>query len=190
MPDVDPLLENNQAFAAAGGHEGVNVMPRHSVFVVSCLDPRTDPAGFLGVKPGDAMVVRNAGGRVTPTVLADVALIAQITELMMPGDGPLFEVAVVHHTQCGTGFLADDGFRRSLADRTGANEEALADQAVTDPERTVLHDVELLRSWTALSGRLTISGHVLDLDTGLVRTVLPASPMRDAGGAEQAQATA
>jgi len=57
------------------------------------------------------MVVRNVGGRVSPEVINDVAFIGQIAETALP-DGPLFEVAVIHHNQCGAGALADDTFRR------------------------------------------------------------------------------
>ena len=91
------------------------------------------------------MVVRNVGGRVTPEVINDVAFIGQIAENVLP-DGPLFEVAVIHHTQCGTGALADDTFRRRYAERIGADEADLRDHAVLDPAATVTHDVERLRS--------------------------------------------
>ena len=92
-------------------------------------------------------------------------------------EGPLFEVAVVHHTDCGTGILADGGFRRGFAARTGASEEALAHGTVVEPERTVRADVEAVRECSWLPDRVTVSGHVYDLDSGLVRTVVGASPV-------------
>ena len=100
--NVGPALERNRVFAAEGGHRGAVVFPRLGLFVVTCLDPRVDPAHFLGLSLGDAVVVRNVGGRVTPEVINDVAFIGQIAENVLP-DGPLFEVAVIHHTQCGSG---------------------------------------------------------------------------------------
>ena len=141
--------------------------------MITCLDPRTDPAHFLGLHLSDAMVVRNVGGRVTPEVINDIAFIGQITETVLP-DGPLFEVAVIHHTQCGTGALADDTFRRRYAERIGADETSLREHAVLDPAATVSRDVERLRSARAISPRITVSGHVYDVVTGLVETVLPA----------------
>lgn len=171
--NIDSALERNRDFAAAGGHEGAVVFPKLRLFVVTCLDPRVDPAHFLGLALSDAIVVRNVGGRVTPEVISDVAFIAQITENVLP-DGPLFEVAVIHHTQCGTGALADDTFRRHYAERIGADEADLRDHAVLDPAATVTHDVERLRSAAAIPGRVTVSGHVYDVVTGLVQTILPA----------------
>jgi carbonic anhydrase len=171
--NIDPALERNRTFAAAGGQEGAVVFPNLRLYVITCLDPRTDPAHFLGLGLGDAVVVRNVGGRVTREVINDVAYIGQITESIVP-DGPLFEVAVIHHTQCGSGALADDTFRRRYAERIGVEESTLRERAVLDPAATVARDVGRLRSAPAISERVTVSGHVYDVVTGLVETVVPA----------------
>ena len=176
--DVEAALERNRAFAAAGGHEGAVVLPNLGLFVITCLDPRVDPAHFLGLGLGDAIVLRNVGGRVTPEVINDVAFIGQLAEIALP-DGQLFEVAVIHHTQCGTGALADDTFRRSYAQRIGADEAPLREHAVLDPAATVTRDVERLRSAPAISPRITVSGRVYDVVTGLVQTVIPACSSAD-----------
>jgi carbonic anhydrase len=173
VANIETALARNRAFAEAGGHDGAVVFPRLRLYVITCLDPRVDPAHFLGLELSDAMVVRNVGGRVTPEVINDVAFIGQLGEMAMP-DGPLFEVAVIHHTQCGTGALADDGFRQRYADRIGADESTLRDHAVIDPAATVTSDVERLRSAAAVSPRVTVSGHVYDVTTGLVETVVTA----------------
>jgi carbonic anhydrase len=169
--DINTALERNHAFAAAGGHEGAVVFPALRLFVITCLDPRVDPAHFLGLGLSDAIVVRNVGGRVTPEVINDIAFISQITESVLP-DGPLFEVAVIHHTQCGTGALADDAFRRRYAERIGTDEHTLRDHAVLDPRATVTADVERLRAAPEISARIPVSGHVYDVVTGLVETVV------------------
>jgi carbonic anhydrase len=170
---IEYALERNRAFAAAGDHEGAVVFPDLRLFVITCLDPRVDPAHFFGLGLGDAMVVRNVGGRVTPEVINDVAFIGQLAENALP-DGPLFEVAVIHHTQCGTGALADDTFRHRYAERIGADESTLRQHAVLDPATTVTGDVERLRSAPAISPRVSVSGHVYDVVTGVVESVVRA----------------
>jgi carbonic anhydrase len=170
---IEVVMARNRSFAAAGGHEGAVVLPQLSLFVITCLDPRVDPAHFLGLELSDAIVMRNVGGRVTQEVINDVAFISQIAEGVMP-EGPLFEVAVVHHTQCGAGALADDGFRRGYAARVGVEESTLRQHAVLDPAATVVTDVERLRSAPAISERMSVSGHVYDVVTGLVQTIVPA----------------
>jgi carbonic anhydrase len=173
---LGPLLARNRAFAGTGAHTGLAIMPRQPVFVVTCLDPRVDPAAFLGVELGDAAVVRNAGGRVTDEVLDDIAFIGFMAGMARP-EGPLFEVAVVHHTQCGTGLLADPKLRTDYAARTGADEAELAATAVVDPAATVRADVERLRSAPKAPARITVSGHVYDVETGLVTTIVDAGPL-------------
>jgi carbonic anhydrase len=185
----DSALERNRAFAAAGGHEGAVVFPNLRLFVITCLDPRVDPAHFLGLGLGDAMVVRNVGGRVTQEVINDVAFISQIAETVL-SDGPLFEVAVIHHTQCGAGAFADDTFRHSYAERIGADEPDLREHAVVDPAATVARDVRRLRCAPSISPRVTVSGHVYDVITGLVETALPADREPNERGLTEAQVKA
>jgi carbonic anhydrase len=173
---IQSALARNRAFANAGGHQGAAVVPALRLFVITCLDPRVDPAHFLGLGLGDAMVVRNAGGRVTAQVIDDVAFISQLAESALP-EGPLFEAAVIHHTQCGTGALADEVFRRRFAERTGVEQSVLVARAVLDPAGTVTHDVESLRTAPAISPRVRVSGHVYDVETGLLETVIPAGAL-------------
>lgn len=174
MSNLRPLLDRNRAFAATGAHAGLAIMPRQPVFLVTCLDPRVDPAAFLGVELGDAPVIRNAGGRVTEAVINDIAFIGDLTEVMNPG-GALFEVAVIQHTGCGTGFLADAGFRSGFAARTGLDEAGLAAAAVTDPAASVRADVARLLASPKVPPQISVSGHVYDLQTGLVTTIVEAS---------------
>jgi carbonic anhydrase len=172
MSNLDPLLERNQAFARTRAHQGLSPMPSQQLFVVSCIDARVDPTHILGAGLGDALVLRNAGGRVTDEVINEIAFIAALTESMFGDDAPPFEVAVIHHTSCGTRFLADDAFRRSFAARIDADETELAAAAVTDPIQSVRRDVEKLLASPLVPSRVTVSGHVYDVDTGLVETVV------------------
>jgi carbonic anhydrase len=171
MSNLDPLLERNKAFARTGAHQGLSPMPSHQLFIVSCIDPRVDPAHFLGAGPGDALVLRNAGGRVTNEVIDEIAFISALTENMFGDDAPPLEVAVIHHTSCGTRFLADDDFRRSFAARIDADETELAATAVTNPTQSVRQDVEKLQASPLVPNRVNVSGHVYDVDSGLVETV-------------------
>ena len=168
---VDVLLERNRKFANDGAHEGAPVIPTLGLVVVTCLDPRTDPAHFMGLRLSDAFVVRNVGGRVTQDVINDLAFISQIAELVIP-EGPLFEVALVHHTQCGAGAFADATFRRAYADRIGVADESLRDHAIVDPEISVRVDLERLRGAESLSKRVTLSAYVYDVVSGKVTAVV------------------
>ena len=176
MTKMTPLIERNEQFARTYTPVPLGP-PATQVLIVTCLDHRVDPAIILGLRLGDAVVVRNAGGRVTEAVIDDIAYLAFLAGQLFGGqvaaDG-LFEVAVVHHTQCGTGFLADPGFLRQAAEATGLPEAVLEASAVVDPHTTVKADVERLLTSPLLSPRVSVSGHVYDIDTGRVTTILDA----------------
>ena len=176
MTRMTPLLERNEQFALTYT-PGPLGLPTAQVLIVSCLDHRVDPAIVLGLRLGEAPVIRNAGGRVTPAVVDDVAFLAFLAGELSGGQDArdtLFEVAVVHHTQCGTGFLADPDFRRRTAQATGVPEADLAASAVADPYATVQADVERLLASPRLSPKVSVSGHVYDIATGRVTTTLDA----------------
>ncbi|MFC0553109.1 carbonic anhydrase [Planotetraspora thailandica] len=167
------LLERNEQFAH--DHTPVPLAPPTAqLLVVTCLDHRVDPAIVLGLRLGDAPVIRNAGGRVTRAVIEDIAYLAFLAEKVFGMTGRLFEVAVVHHTQCGTGFLADPAFRRDAAQATGISEATLGATEVADPQATVRTDVERLLASPLLSPTVSVSGHVYDIGTGRVTTILDA----------------
>jgi carbonic anhydrase len=176
MTKMTPLLERNEQFARTYTPEALGI-PTQQVLVVTCLDHRVDPAIVLGLQLGDVPVIRNAGGRVTQAVIDDIAFLADLAEQLFGGQAPadtLFEVAVVHHTQCGTGLLADPGYRHRAAEATGLSEAALEAIAVADPHTTVRADVERLLASPLLSSKVSVSGHVYDIATGRVTTSLDA----------------
>jgi len=179
MTKMTPLLQRNEQFARTYTPVALG-LPAAQVIIVTCLDHRVDPAAVLDLQLGDAPVIRNAGGRVTQAVIDDLAYLAFLAEQLSGGQGAqdgLVEVAVIHHTQCGTGLLADPGFRHQAAASTGLPEAALEASAVADPHITVKTDVERLIA--ALPPTVSVSGHVYDIATGRVTTTLePRRPRR------------
>jgi carbonic anhydrase len=173
MTRMTPLLERNEQFARTYTPAALGI-PARQLLIVTCLDHRVDPAIVLGLQLGDAPVIRNAGGRVTQAVIDDVAFLGFLAEQLFAGQGApdtIFEVAVIHHTQCGTGFLADPAFRQRAAKATGLPEAALEASAVADPHATVRADVERLLRAPSLSPKASVSGHVYDIATGHVTTI-------------------
>ena len=167
---MTPLLERNEQFARNYTRVPLGP-PTAQVVVVTCLDHRLDPAMFLGLQLGDAPVIRNAGGRITPAVIEDIAYLAYLAERRFGNrvaPDRLFEVAIIHHTECGTGFLADSNFRHQFAETTGLSEASLKDSAVTDPRASVRVDVERLLASPLLPPKVSVSGHVYEVATGRV----------------------
>lgn len=167
------LLDRNKAFAATDARAkspALPFIPNQLAYVIGCIDPRTEPGEILGVALGDAIVQRVAGGRVTAAALRDLAYVSYLVEVNAP-EGPWFEVAVIHHTDCGSVFLADPEFRAGFAAR-GYDEAELAALPAVDPEATVRADVARIVSAPQVSSKIRVSGYVYDLKTGLLETVV------------------
>ena len=176
MSNIAPLLDRNQAFARTDTRLNVPALPFIpflSLYIVTCIDCRVDPAQTLGVGMGEALVERNIGGRITPEVIRDIAYAGYLVESKAP-QGPWFEVAIIHHTDCGSTLLADNELRHGFAQRIGVDERTLADTPVLDPERTVRTDVERVLWAQEIPEQVRVSGHVYDVNTGLVSTVVDA----------------
>ena len=175
MTNMEKLLDRNRAFARTGAKDAVPAIPfipNKQVYLLTCIDPRVDPAAVLGLDLGDAIVARNVGGRVTDAVLADLAWICHLHENKTP-DADWFEFAVMHHTECGSGFFADDGMRQKFAARSGYDDAELPALAVLDPAQTVPADVARVLDSPLVSARVKVTGLAYDVKTGLVTTVVP-----------------
>jgi carbonic anhydrase len=177
MPtDLDFLLERNRRFARTDAKTRVPripFIPNQQLYVVTCVDPRVDPAQILGLDLGDAIVGRNVGGRVTAAMLQDLAWISFLHETKTP-DADWFQIAVIHHSDCGSGFFADDELRRTFSAR-GFDDAGLARLAVLDPAETVRTDVATLLAYPHLSPRVRVSGYAYDVGTALLTEVVRAA---------------
>ena len=177
LSNIAPLLDRNRAFAADPAarqdRPRLPFIPNLNLYIVTCIDCRVDPAQVLGVKLGEALVQRNIGGRITPAIIADIAYAGYLVDAKAP-EGPYFEVAIIHHTDCGSALLADDDLRHGFARRIGTDERTLADTPVLDPARTVRTDVERVLWAEEIPQNVRVSGHVYDIGTGLVTTIIDA----------------
>ena len=183
MNNLDSLLERNKEFAAQQSAGGTlmpslpRALPNVKAVIIGCADMRVDPAHVLGIRPGEAVVMRNIGGRITPGLLQQLGLLGRIGEVAgeTPGGGGEFHLIVLQHTDCGMTRLA--GEPAMLAQYFQVPETALKTKAVTDPRAAVAIDVALLRTIPGLPGVWLISGLVYDVATGQVEIVVPPAPI-------------
>src|SRR5580698_3819257 len=186
MNSLDSMLERNKDFAAKESAEGTlmpslpRALPNVKAIIIGCADMRVDPAHMLGIKPGEAVVIRNIGGRITPGLLEQMGLLGRIGEVAgeIPGGGGEFHIVVLHHTDCGITRLVGDPAK--LAHYFQIQEVELKKKAIPDPRAAVTVDVALLRAIPALPGQWFISGLVFDVATGLIDVVVPPAPLRSA----------
>ena len=170
-------IERNARFAATDAKDHVPeipFIPSKQLYLITCIDPRVDPAATVGSELGEAIVARNVGGRVTPPLVKDLLWILHLHENLTP-DADWFEIAVIHHTDCGSALLARDDLRAGYVARGGWDDESALGMAVVDPAKTAAEDVQKLRSAPELQptiGNVKIGGYVYDLKTGKITTVV------------------
>src|SRR6202453_2281723 len=147
MNSLESMLQRNRDFAAKQSAAGTlmpslpRAMPNVKAFIIGCADMRVDPAHVLGIKPGEVVVIRNIGGRITPALLEQLGLLGRIGEVAgeIPGGGGEFYIIVLQHTDCGITRLA--GNPAMLTHYFQIQEGELKKKAVTDPRAAITVDV-------------------------------------------------
>jgi len=170
-------IERNEKFAATDAKDHVPeipFIPNKQLYLIICIDPRVEPAGIVGLNLGDAIVARNIGGRATPALIKDLAWVLHLHENLAP-DADWFEIAVIHHDDCGSGLFARDELRAGYVARGGWDDETALAMAVLEPAKTVAEDVQKLRTAPELQPTIEnvrIGGYTYDLGTGRITTVV------------------
>ena len=185
MNSLDSMLERNRDFAARQSAAGTLLpslprsLPNVKAVIIGCADMRVDPAHVLGIKLGEAVIMRNIGGRITPGLLEQLGLLGQIGQVAgeIPGGGGEFHLIVLQHTDCGITRLAGDP--ALLARYFQIQEPVLKAKSVWDPRTAIVVDVAALRAVPALPGDWLISGLIYDVATGIVEIVVPPAPIRN-----------
>ena len=151
-----------------------------STILLTCVDARVDPAHLFGLGLGDAVVLRNAGGRITPAVMGDIGILGVLAAAAnQPGTSPMqLELVVIHHTDCGMSRLANPAIQRQVAKRLGLSVDEVSAMAISDPTTSVQDDVERLRHTPGTPDQLVVSGFVYDVSNGTINQVVAPAPLR------------
>jgi carbonic anhydrase len=160
---IDELLANNRRFADALPVLHVDVRPGRALAIVTCMDARLNVFAALGLRDGDAHVLRNAGGVITDDVIRSLAISQRRLGTR--------EVMLIQHTDCGMQSITDDGFRAELQEATGVA-PAFAIESFTDVEANVRQSILRVRRSDFLRDRDSVRGFVYDVDTHMLREVL------------------
>ena len=165
---IDQLIANNAAFTARHGRRHVDIHPSRRLAIVTCMDSRLDIFAALGLKEGEAHILRNAGGVVTDDVVRSLAISQRrlgTTAIML-----------IHHTDCGMQQVTDDGFRAELQDSVGMA-PAFAIESFADVDADVRQSIMRVRRSVFIAHRDGVRGFVYDPDSGHLREVLnPTAP--------------
>lgn len=158
------VLEANRDYSV--GYDGADVPGRaaRGLAVVTCMDSRISPLEMLGLLPGDAKILRNAGARVTDDVLRTLVLAVHLLGVD--------RVMVVAHTDCRMTKVTDEQVHTAIA-ANGVDTRSLEFRTIADQTETLRGDVQRVRSSPYLPAGLPVVGCVYDVRTGLIEVAVP-----------------
>ncbi len=161
MTATDELLKNAASYAACFDKGELPIPPRRKLAIVACMDARLNPYSLLGLKEGDAHIIRNAGGVITADAIRSLA----ISQRLLGTE----EIILIHHTDCGMLTLTDDDFKRSLVEDTGIKPE-WAVEAFGDLDEDVRQSIARIKASPFIPHK-NVRGFVYQVEDGRLREV-------------------
>jgi carbonic anhydrase len=160
VDSFDDLLAANREFAAHFAYGGFDGVARAGVALVTCMDSRIDPLRMVGLKPGDAKIFRNPGGRVTVAALEAIVLGVHLLNVD--------RVLVVPHTRCAVASNTEAELRARVAASAGQDASWQPFHVIEDQVAALTEDVHKVRSHPLIPDTVRVGGFLYDVDTGLL----------------------
>lgn len=170
MAPVDPfadVLTANADYSRTFSNAGMSGTAARGLLVLTCMDSRIAPLEALGLRAGDAKILRNAGGQVTPDVLTTIVLAAHLLGVR--------RVMVMPHTDCRMTKATDAELHQLLA-KEGVDTRSLSFGTIADPDEALRRDVQRVLSSPYLPPGVVVGGFRYDVGSGTITTVVPAEP--------------
>ena len=158
MGVFDDLLEANRRYQTSFHQAGLAGKAARHLAVLTCIDTRIDPLAMLGLKPGDAKIIRNAGARVTEDALRSLVLATNLLDVT--------RVCVVQHTDCAMVGSTDDELRERIGAQRGVDASGWSFLATTDQVGTLRQDLKLIQTCELIPDGTEVGGFVFDVHTG------------------------
>jgi carbonic anhydrase len=158
----DEFLRANEDYAQDFRLSGLDPRAARGLAVLTCFDSRIEPLQLLGLRPGEAKILRNAGGRVTDDVRRSLVLAADLLGVE--------RVMVIAHTKCRLTAASDEAIRAEIHAAGAPDPGELEFLSTPDPTLSLRRDVEALASWPPLE-RVEVGGFLYDVDTGRLRQI-------------------
>jgi carbonic anhydrase len=162
MSVTDQLVSNAQAYEKSFDAGDLPLPPAKRVAIVACMDARLNPYGLLGLREGDAHVIRNAGGVITDDEIRSLS----ISQRLLGTE----EIMLIHHTDCGMLTFSDDDFRRQVQGETGVKPEWAA-EAFDDLEEDVRQSIARIEVSPFIPNKDKVRGFIYEVETGRLRVV-------------------
>lgn len=154
----DDLLAANRRYRTEFHDSAVEGVAAKGLAVLTCIDSRIDPLALLGLRAGDAKIIRNAGARVTDDALRSLVLAVNLLGAT--------RVCVIQHTDCAMVGVTNDDLRERIGEIRGVDASAWDFLASNDQIATLRADMGRIESCPLLPPGLAVGGFVFDVRSG------------------------
>ena len=154
----DDLLDANRRYRTTFVDSGVSGRAAKGLAVVTCIDSRIEPLAVLGLKVGDAKIIRNAGARITDDALRSLVIAVNLLNVN--------RIALMHHTQCAMAGASDDDLRGRIAAASGEDAAGFEPLTMSDQRATAAADIARLRACPLIPPTVEVEAFLFDVHTG------------------------
>jgi len=161
-PNTEKILQDASEYAVEYAQAKLSSRPAREMAVVMCMDARLRAYSILGIKEGDAHVIRNAGGVVTDDVVRSLVVSQRLLGTR--------HIVLVHHTDCGMTTFTDDGMKAEIQAETGLK-PAFSLESFSDPDENVRQSIRRIEANPFIPHKDSISGFVFEVESGKLHVV-------------------
>lgn len=163
MKDIESLISQNKKYAENFTYGNLPPHPSKKIAVVTCMDARIHVIEVLGLKIGEAHIIRNAGGIVTDDALRSLIISHELlgTE----------RVIIINHTECGMATFKDEDLQKRISEKYNLNASDIKFHSFSDLEENVKNQIKKIRTSVFLSNIASVHGFIYDIKTGKIREV-------------------
>jgi carbonic anhydrase len=154
----DDLIEANKRYAEQFHDSGMQGKAAKGLAVLTCIDSRIDPLRMLGLVPGDAKIIRNAGARVTDDALRSLILAVNLLDVT--------RICVVQHTECAMAGATDAQVAQRVTDASGVDASGVEFLAMTDQGAALRDDIGRIRACPLIPDDTEVIGFTFDVRSG------------------------
>jgi carbonic anhydrase len=160
----DDLLDANRRYRTTFTDSGVSGRAAKGLAVVTCIDSRIEPLAVLGLRVGDAKIIRNAGARITDDTVRSLVIAVNLLDVT--------RVALLHHTECAMVAGSDHDLQTRITAASGADASGLELFTMADQKAAATADIAFLRACPLVPGTVEIGAFLFDVHTGEVSPLL------------------
>jgi carbonic anhydrase len=157
------LLEGNRAFGASFTQSSLSGSARRGLAIITCMDSRISPLALVGMQPGDAKILRNAGARVTDDVLRTLVLATYLLGVN--------RILVMPHTDCRMANESESQLHETIEKQFGVDTRSVEFRTVENQRDALAYDVTRIRSYPLLQSGVVVGGAIYDVATGKLEPV-------------------